>query len=82
MCLLVAATGSNYIASNKYIPEENGPQQGIEAAWMAPISSGTCGRYGVWLAPGCIVAARLSRSCGRSTVANEEGAKVSRQYGD
>jgi hypothetical protein len=35
------------------------PQYAKAAAWMAPISSGILGPYGVWLALGCDVDRRL-----------------------
>jgi hypothetical protein len=42
----------------------------IQAAGVAPTFSGVFELYGPWLAIGCVVAALLSRSCGRVVVAN------------
>jgi hypothetical protein len=42
----------------------------IPAARVAPTSSGIFGPYRPWLALGCVVAALLSRSCGRVAVPN------------
>jgi hypothetical protein len=58
----------------KMAPAEAVNQNKVEAvtqaARMAPTSSGIFGPYRPWLALGCVVAALLSRSCGRVAVPN------------